>query len=282
MPIGYMTLGSGDEHVLMLHDWSCDQTTYEPTKPFLDGAQYTYVFADLRGYGLSKELDGEYTADEAASDCIELVESLGWRRFHIVSHSMTGLVAQQIALQATDRVKSVVAACPVSAAGFPMDEATWSYFTSVTHDDDAYREMQRSLCSGVLSERWLDEKLRRNRATTSPACRLGYLTMWAKADLADRVRGLPTPFLVLTGENDVEGLRAEAMQRTFLAMHPNSTLHVIPNCGHYPMQECPPYFATVIEQFISGYSAGFRGDLELLSPTRRAEDVPLARSTNGG
>jgi 3-oxoadipate enol-lactonase len=252
--IGYTTLGSGEEHVLALHDWSCDQTTYDPVKPFLDGEQYTYVFPDLRGYGLSKQLEGQYTFDEAAGDCLDVVESLGWNDFHIIGHSMTGLVSQQIALRATQSVKSVVAACPVSAAGFPMDEEAWQYFASVTHDDAAYREMQRSLCSGVLSERWLEEKMRRNRATTSPACRLGYLEMWARADFADQAAGLATPFLVLVGENDVEDLRAKAMEGTFLAMHPNSELKVIPNCGHYPMQECPPYFATVVEEFISAHA----------------------------
>ncbi|HEM7807826.1 TPA: alpha/beta hydrolase [Burkholderia multivorans] len=38
--------------------------------------------------------------------------------------------------------------------------------------------------------------------------------------------------------------------RTFVAWHPNAELQVIPSCGHYPMQECPPYFATVIERFL--------------------------------
>ncbi|WP_256250007.1 alpha/beta fold hydrolase [Burkholderia ubonensis] len=51
------------------------------------------------------------------------------------------------------------------------------------------------------------------------------------------------------GDKD-PGLDSEAMQHTFLAWHPNAELHVISNCGHYPMQECPPYFATVIEHFL--------------------------------
>jgi len=32
--------------------------------------------------------------------------------------------------------------------------------------------------------------------------------------------------------------------------HPNAELVTIPNSGHYPMQECSPYFATVIESFL--------------------------------
>ena len=35
---------------------------------------------------------------------------------------------------------------------------------------------------------------------------------------------------------------------TDLGMKPLSER--VPNCGHYPMQECPPFFATVIESFL--------------------------------
>lgn len=254
MMLGYTTVGHGDEHVLMLHDWSCDHTTYEPVIPFLDGERFTYVFADLRGYGLSREIGGEYTAEESSRDCLDLVDSLGWGGFHVVSHSMTALVSQRIALDAAGRVKSAIAACPVSAAGFPMDQATRSFFERVTEDDLAYREMMRSLCSGLLSERWLEEKTRRNRATTAPHSRRAYLEMWSGADFADEVSGLSTPYLVLTGEHDIESLRAAAMKETFLAMHPGAQLNEIPNCGHYPMQECPPFFATVIKQFLARHA----------------------------
>jgi pimeloyl-ACP methyl ester carboxylesterase len=250
MTLGNTTLGHGHQRVLMLHDWSCDHTTYDPVTPFLDGDRYTYVFPDLRGYGLSRHIGGRYTAQEASDDCLELADSLGWDEFHIIGHSMTALVSQRIALDADGRVKSAIAVCPVSAAGFPMDQATRSFFETVTEDDLAYRQMMRSLCSGLLSERWLAEKTRRNRATTAPHSRKAYLEMWSTANFADQATRLTTPYLILTGEHDIEGLRAPAMKSTFLAMHPGAELRAIPNCGHYPMQECPPYFASVIEEFL--------------------------------
>jgi 3-oxoadipate enol-lactonase len=100
MTLGYTTLGHGDERVLMLHDWSCDHTTYDPVTPFLDGTRFTYVFADLRGYGLSRQIEGKYTVEEASRDSLELAASLGWSRFHVIGHSMTGMVSQRIALDA--------------------------------------------------------------------------------------------------------------------------------------------------------------------------------------
>jgi pimeloyl-ACP methyl ester carboxylesterase len=96
---------------------------------------------------------------------------------------------------------------------------------------------------------WVNAKLRQNRETVSPECRLGYLTMFTRTNFADEVRGLQTPFLVVVAEND-PGIDVTAMNATFLAWHPNAELVVIPNCGHYPMQECPPYLATVVEKFL--------------------------------
>ncbi|MEZ7525753.1 alpha/beta fold hydrolase, partial [Burkholderia vietnamiensis] len=94
-----------------------------------------------------------------------------------------------------------------------------------------------------------ERKARQSRDTVSPDCRARYLEMLVTADFVDDVRGLETPYLVIVGDKD-PGLDAEAMAPTFLAWHPNAELLVIPNCGHYPMQECPPYFATVIEGFL--------------------------------
>jgi pimeloyl-ACP methyl ester carboxylesterase len=74
--------------------------------------------------------------------------------------------------------------------------------------------------------------------------------MFAKTNFADEVRGLETPYLVMVGENDADGLNEAAMQETFLAWHPNAELVVMNDCGHYPMQESPPRFATVIENFL--------------------------------
>ena len=57
--------------------------------------------------------------------------------------------------------------------------------------------------------------------------------------------GLDTRFLVIVGDKDPAD--AAAMQATFLAWHPNARLVTVPNCGHYPMQACPPYVAMIVE-----------------------------------
>jgi 3-oxoadipate enol-lactonase len=250
MTIAYSLHGNGPEHVLVMHDWNGDHSNYDGILPYLDGATFTYAFVDLRGYGASSGISGQYTVAEIAGDCLEVADELGWQRFHVMGHSMTGMATQRIALDAFSRVKSAVAVCPISAAGSPMDEENWGFFSSTIENDDAFRGLIKFV-TGELSDQWAEVKLRQNRATTTPDARSGYLTMFSKTNFSDEVRGLETPFLVVVGEHDAEGLNESAMQDTFLAWHPNAEVVVIPNVGHYPMQESPPCFAALVEGFLS-------------------------------
>ncbi|MDG3444220.1 alpha/beta fold hydrolase [Nitrospirillum amazonense] len=245
--LGVTLHGTGPEPVLVLHDWLGDASTYAPMWPYLDIHRFTYALVDLRGYGRSMHLAGDYTIEEIAADCLAVADRLGWSRFHVVGHSMTGMATQRLAADVPSRIKSAVAVCPLSAAGNPLPDETAAFFASVCEDDDAFRRLIKHVTG--LSDQWAEVKLRQNRSRVAPQCRPHYLHMMRTAHFVDEVRGLATPFLVMVGDRD-PGLDAAAMERTFLAWHPNATLMVMPNCGHYPMQECPPRFAQMIENFL--------------------------------
>lgn len=121
--IDYTQHGSGRECVLVLHDWNGDHTTYDPMLPYLDGFTFTYIFADLRGYGKSRYIAGEYTVAEISKDCLGLADALGWGRFHVIGHSMTGMATQRIAADAPARRKATITSV-VSSSSFPAASRT--------------------------------------------------------------------------------------------------------------------------------------------------------------
>jgi 3-oxoadipate enol-lactonase len=246
--IGYTQVGSGPSRVLVMHDWNGDHTNYDAILPYLDRAAFTYVFVDLRGYGTSRHIAGEYTVEEISRDCLALADRLGWRRFHLIGHSMTGMATQRIAADAPDRIESAIAICPMSAAGSPANDEALQFFATTTENDDNFRRLIKFV-SHSLSDKWADAKLAQNRLAVNPRCRAGYLAMFSKTNFVEEIRGLKTPFLVAIGDRD-PGIDEAAMKSTFLAWHPHAELAVIPHCGHYPMQECPPYFATLIESYL--------------------------------
>jgi 3-oxoadipate enol-lactonase len=246
--LGYTQLGNGSNHVLVMHDWLGDHSSYDAVMAYLDASTFTYVFVDLRGYGRSIELTGAFTIEEIAADCFALVDQLGWERFHVIGHSMTGMITQRMAADAPHRIKGAVAVCPISAAGNPLNPEALAFFASTCEDDESFRRLVKYVTGG-LSDEWASYKLQQNRERVAPDCRLRYLDMLVGANFVEEVRGLDTPYLVIVGDKD-PGLDAEAMKKTFLAWHRNAELQVMPNCGHYPMQECPPYFATIVERFL--------------------------------
>ena len=95
--IGFTTVGSGPVKVIAAHSWLVDHQTFAPMFPYLDGDAYTFVFPDYRGYGKSKAIAGEFTAREMGRDLVVVADALGWDRFHLVGHSMSGQAAQWIA-----------------------------------------------------------------------------------------------------------------------------------------------------------------------------------------
>lgn len=246
--LGFVSHGRGVAPVLVLHDWNGDHTTWDPILPHLDEDGFTWVFVDLRGYGLSRAIAGHHTVEEIARDCLRLADRLGWSRFHVIGHSMTGVAVERLCVDAPERVAGAVVVCAVSAAGARLDAATKAFFRRTIDDDEAFRRLFRFV-SGGLGEDWVEDALRRNRAGVDPACRGDYLDMFSEADFADAVEGCAVPLLAVVGDRD-PGLDRAAMERTFAALHTTAEVVELPACGHYPMEQCPPRLVAVIEAFL--------------------------------
>jgi pimeloyl-ACP methyl ester carboxylesterase len=62
------------------------------------------------------------------------------------------------------------------------------------------------------------------------------------------------PVLAVTGEFDSEAFLKPAVEADFGALYPNLEIIVVPNAGHYPMMEAPPFFAATIEKFMTKHT----------------------------
>ncbi len=256
MTIGYELRGHGAESVIVFNDWLADSHSWKPMHPYLDEDRFTYAFVDLRGYGRSLAIAGRHDEKEAADDAVALADHLGWKRFHTVGFSMTGMVVERLVLDYPQRIKSEIAVGPVSAAAVPMTPEERAFFLSTLTDDDAVRELAARISNHRLSRKWLDHKLMLARTTRDNAAVADYFEMWTTHDFFDEVkRARPaTPLLVIAGEWDQEAFLEHRQRETFLAWHANADLVVIRNCGHCPMQETPVYLATLIEGFLSRHA----------------------------
>ncbi|MCJ1466126.1 hypothetical protein MMC07_004745 [Pseudocyphellaria aurata] len=88
-------------------------------------SQYSNLIFDNRGIGGSDKPLRRYSTSEMARDVVELVDHLGWtapRQLHVVSVSMGGMIAQELALLIPERIASLIlmstAARLVNTVGF--------------------------------------------------------------------------------------------------------------------------------------------------------------------
>lgn len=251
--IAYERIGNGPSCVVVLHGWFGDHAIWKPTYPLLDVERFSYVFVDYRGYGASRDLVGPYTMAQISADVRELAAHLGWTRFGVVGHSMGGMAAQRLAIDAPQAVSAVVGVTPVPASGVPLPPEVLKIFESAAHDDDA----AAGVIEGSLGERLTPALTRmirvHMRQTVSSDVFSGYLRAFTATDFSGECGGFKCPLLVLMGQHD-QGVSEAFVRATFPNLYPQAVLQTLPNSGHYPMVEIPPHLVTEIEAFLGKHS----------------------------
>jgi len=97
-------------------------------EPFLSLLEpdFDCVTFDNRGIGGSAEASGPFTIAEMADDALAVMDAAGLETAHVLGISMGGMIAQQLALQAPDRLRTLILGCtypggPGSALIAPED-----------------------------------------------------------------------------------------------------------------------------------------------------------------
>ena len=92
-------------------------------QPQVDGLRdrFTVITFDNRGIGASTAGTGPLSIEVMARDALAITDAEGLTRFHLAGHSMGGVIAQQIALAAPERVISLALLCTFPAAPKPLD-----------------------------------------------------------------------------------------------------------------------------------------------------------------
>jgi pimeloyl-ACP methyl ester carboxylesterase len=144
-------LGRGPT-VLFLHGIGSSRRRWDPLLPPVSAAGYRCVRIDLRGFGESAGADQRFAMETFLGDLVEFSESLAAERFHLVGHSLGGMIAQKFAVEHRERVASLVLASTTShngrrATAFARAMTTLSErgFDAVVNDPSLKREIEAVL-----------------------------------------------------------------------------------------------------------------------------------------
>ena len=249
--LGHELHGGGADGVIVMHDYYGCRETWAFARNFLDTERFTFAFTDLRGYGESRNLPAEYTPREAAGDILRLADNLGWARFHVVGHSMSGMLAQRVMLDGGGRVKSAVLVTPVAASGLNFTPEGFALIQGSIDSAEMLGQAFAALTGNRLGPGWERFKIRQQRAARSREANIAYLKNCAEQGFLEEVRGNATPTLVLVGEYDMEPFTEQTARNTFLQWYPGAELVVCRNAGHYPQQEAPVFVACKMNDFLA-------------------------------
>jgi pimeloyl-ACP methyl ester carboxylesterase len=122
--IAWEERGSG-EPLLLIQGLGYARWGWEPVVGPL-AERHRVLFFDNRGIGESDKPAGPYTARLMADDALQVLDEAGVGRAHVVGASLGGMVAQELAVLAPERVGKLVLCCthPGLTLGHPMPEAT--------------------------------------------------------------------------------------------------------------------------------------------------------------
>lgn len=229
----------GAPAVLLIHSLGASLEIWEAQARALAAGLFVIRY-DLRGHGLSAAArddddDAPVTLEDLAADALALLDALEVEAAHVGGISIGGMIAQQLAADAPERVHSLIL-CD-TAMQLPPPEM-WRERAALVR-----REGLAPLVDATL-ERWVSPAYAATAAgrglrglflRTTPEGYAAAAEALAAADLTTSTPGLLHPALVLVGERDPS--TPPAMARALAEALPESRLVIIPGGRHVPLGE---------------------------------------------
>jgi pimeloyl-ACP methyl ester carboxylesterase len=221
------------------------------------GKHYRCLALDNRDVGQTRATARPYSTADLAGDVLGLLDGLALPAAHVVGLSMGGMVAQELALRAPGRVKSLVLADTLARAD-EWFRGTLSAFEAVRRqvaDTPAFFETILpwwvSWRFFEQSERvtWLRWLLRQSPYPQPLAGFLRQLDATRRHDALERLGGIACPVLVLVGADDV--ICPPRYSEQLYERLPRARLVVVPGVGHALPFEDPARFTALVRQFLA-------------------------------
>jgi len=204
-------------------------------------ARHRAIVFDNRGTGDSDGVGGRLTMADLVADALAVLDAAGEERAHVIGVSMGGMVAQHLALDHRDRVRSLVLGCTTAGGGGrePSPGTGRLLATAALRPLLGPRRTFPLVAPALYAERTrrerperIAEDLRRRVEHAAPAWTT-YAQLGAVAGHDTRARlpelaGLET--LVLHGAEDA--LVPAARGRELARRIPGARLVLLPSCGH--------------------------------------------------
>ncbi len=224
-------------------------------EPFLTAAarRFHVLVFDPPGSGEGPPLDGECSIGDLARATLELLDHLCVERASVIGRSMGGMIAQELALVAPERVSRLVLVSTTARAD-PHLARVFELWARMADERVPAEIRHRSSLLWCLGARALNEGgrvaayLRAKGLADRPEDYARQARACAAHDALARLLLIRAPTLVVAGTDDrlTPGFHAEQLARVI----PGARLLYIPDAGHLPYVEAPEAFQAGVLEFL--------------------------------
>lgn len=227
--------GAGEPLLLIMGMGGSAQAWYR-LLPHLGGGLRAVSF-DNRGTGRSSEVRGRLTMGDMVADTLAVMDAAELRDAHVLGVSMGGMIAQGLAIERPERVRSLILGCttPHARRGRPPWRLLSAAAVRGVAPDAAlsllvpalYAERTRS----EAPERIREDLVMRAREATPGRTIVAQMSAVAGHDRRGRLAELEgTPVTVIHGRDDA--LVPVERGRELARLIPGAELVEVPDCGH--------------------------------------------------
>ncbi|MFG1346198.1 alpha/beta hydrolase [Xanthobacter autotrophicus DSM 431] len=253
LELAYQVTGEGPP-LLIISGLSAERTFWNLARPLFAG--FTLVEFDNRDIGKSGRASTPYAAADMARDALAVLDAAGIQTAHVLGHSMGGVIAQELALMAPQRVNRLVLSNTWARNDLYTSEI-FRLFKELRLQLDNELTFGAVLNSFVLGMRTLKSVpllASVQQALDAGLCQekdafLRQLDVCDKADTLKRIGAISAPTFVLFSDDD--RLFSPALVREIASAIHGAALDEILDSGHCPMVEAPQNFATSVRAFLN-------------------------------
>jgi len=249
MNIKWEARGDGSP-LLLIQGLGYGRWAWEPIVPGL-AAQHRVVYFDNRGIGDSDKPEGPYTAAQMAGDALQVLDEAGINEAHVLGASLGGMIAQELAAAAPDRVDKLILCCttPGGPNAVPMPERTLRLFAEAQTlpPEVALRRFIENALGTHPPAELVDELFARRVA--NPPDQAGWQAQAAAAMGFEGVNGeITAETLILSGtaDNVVDYRNAELLS----ARISGARVELFEGSGHLFFWEQPNESVRIINEFL--------------------------------
>lgn len=245
--LNYEVVGRAGTPVVLIMGLTVPGRSWRSVLPHLQ-TNHRVAYFDHRGVGGSEAPRGPYSMAQMAGDVIGLMDHLGWAQAHVVGLSMGGMVAQHVALNARNRVRSL-SLLATHAGGWqarlPQPKGVYHFIqTQLLRDRQAklaalcamlFPEEFLKTCDRRALQMGLEEDFGESVAKTVLLSQYAAIQGHYTADKLGRLKGLPT--LVIRPGQDLL-VRPEESDR-LARLIPDARVARLDACGHAVTRQDP-------------------------------------------